>query len=150
MFWVTFRFWRLAEARVQRYICASTVYVYSRDGGFYRCSKQAAEQYVRSINELWLRLHHHCYGSLYGPRSDSRNGLWRIVKNALETGTVSYEGSPEARAEYIHVEDAALSSVDALGEEFLNQHVLLTGHQPMPLSICSICLLRSLACIKTQ
>ena len=25
---------------IQRYIYASTVYVYSRDGGFYRCSKQ--------------------------------------------------------------------------------------------------------------
>ena len=45
---------------------------------------------------------------------------------------MSYEGSPEALREYIHVEDAALSSVDALGEEFRNQHVLLTGHQPMP------------------
>ena len=32
------------KARIQRYIYASTVYVYSRDGGFYRCSKQAAEQ----------------------------------------------------------------------------------------------------------
>ena len=121
------------KARVQRYIYASTVYVYSRDGGFYRCSKQAAEQYVEEYQRSYgldytiLR-----YGSLYGPRSDSRNGLWRIIKNALETGTVSYEGSPEALREYIHVEDAALSSVDALGEEFRNQHVLLTGHQPMP------------------
>ena len=121
------------KARVQRYIYASTVYVYSRDGGFYRCSKQAAEQYVEEYQRSYgldytiLR-----YGSLYGPRSDSRNGLWRIVKNALETGIVSYEGSPEALREYIHVEDAALSSVDALGEEFRNQHILLTGHQPMP------------------
>ena len=31
---------------ISRYIYASTVYVYSRDGGFYRCSKQAAEHYV--------------------------------------------------------------------------------------------------------
>ena len=30
------------KAQVQRYIYASTVYVYSRDGGFSRCSKQAA------------------------------------------------------------------------------------------------------------
>lgn len=120
------------KAEVRHYIYASTVYVYSRDGGFYRCSKQAAEHYVEEFQRSYgldytiLR-----YGSLYGPRSDERNGLWRIVKNALETGSVSYEGSAEAIREYIHVEDAARASVTALGEEFLNQHLVLTGHEPM-------------------
>jgi UDP-glucose 4-epimerase len=33
--------------------------------------------------------------------------------------------------EYIHVEDAAQASVSALGEEFRNESVVLTGHQPM-------------------
>ena len=120
------------KVKVQRYIYASTVYVYSRDGGFYRCSKQAAEHYVeeyqRSFGLDYTILR---YGSLYGPRSDQRNGLWRIVNNALETGIVSYEGSAEAMREYIHVEDAARASVAALGEEFLNQHLVLTGHEPM-------------------
>ena len=120
------------KARVQRYIYASTVYVYSRDGGFYRCSKQAAEHYVEEYQRSYgldytiLR-----YGSLYGPRSDQRNGLWRIVKNALQTGTVKYEGSPESLREYIHVEDAAKASVDVLKEEFCNEHLVLTGHEPM-------------------
>ena len=31
---------------VKRFVYASTVYVYSREGGFYRCSKQACEHYV--------------------------------------------------------------------------------------------------------
>ena len=120
------------KARVKRYIYASTVYVYSRDGGFYRCSKQAAEHYVEEYQRSYgldytiLR-----YGSLYGPRSDHRNGLWRIVKNALETSTVKYEGSPESLREYIHVEDAAKASVDVLKEEFCNEHLVLTGHEPM-------------------
>ena len=120
------------QAQVQRYIYASTVYVYSREGGFYRCSKQSAEHYVEEYQRTYgldftiLR-----YGSLYGPRSDDRNGLWRIVKNALDTGKVSYEGSPETMREYIHVEDAARASITALGDEFLNQHVVLTGQEPM-------------------
>lgn len=118
--------------RVNRYVYASTVYVHSREGGFYRCSKQAGEQYVEEYQRTYgldytvLR-----YGSLYGPRSDHRNGLWRIVKRALETGKVSYEGSAEAMREYIHVEDAARASVAALGDEFRNQHVVLTGQEPM-------------------
>ena len=92
---------------VQRYIYASTVYVYSRDGGFYRCSKQSAEHYVeefqRSFNLDYTILR---YGSIYGPR-------------------------PEARREYIHVQDAARASVAALSEEFRNQHVVLTGQESM-------------------
>ncbi len=117
---------------VRRYVYASTVYVHSREGGFYRCSKFAAEQYVEEYSRTYgveytvLR-----YGSLYGPRSDHHNGLWRVVKRALETGRVSYEGSVEAMRQYIHVEDAARASVAALGEEFRNQHVVLTGQEPM-------------------
>lgn len=115
---------------VKRFVYASTVYVHSRDGGFYRCSKHAAEDYVDEYQRTYgldytiLR-----YGSLYGPRSNNHNGLWRIVKRALETGKVSYEGSPEAMREYIHVEDAARASVVALGDEFRNQHVVLTGQE---------------------
>jgi UDP-glucose 4-epimerase len=117
---------------VRRYVYASTVYVHSREGGFYRCSKQASEQYVEEYQRTYgldytvLR-----YGSLYGPRSDERNGLWRIVRRAIETGQVSYEGSAEAMREYIHVEDAARATVAALREDFRNQHVVLTGHEPM-------------------
>ena len=33
--------------------------------------------------------------------------------------------------EYIHVEDAARASIAALGDEFRNQHVVLTGQEPM-------------------
>jgi len=117
---------------VARFLYASTVYVYSREGGFYRCSKQAAEHYVEEFQRVYgldytiLR-----YGSLYGPRADESNGLFRVVKAALQNGRVSYQGSPDAMREYIHVEDAARASVVALGEEFRNRNVVLTGQQTM-------------------
>ena len=117
---------------VGRFVYASTVYVYSRQGGFYRCSKQAAEHYVEEYRDSYgldytiLR-----YGSLYGPRADVSNGLYRVVRKAMETGVVSYVGSADALREYIHVEDAARASVAALGEEFRNQSVVLTGHEAM-------------------
>lgn len=117
---------------VKRFVYASTVYVYSREGGFYRCSKQASEHYVEEYQRVYdldytiLR-----YGSLYGPRADESNGLYRIVKQALGTGVLRYEGSPYSLREYIHVEDAARASVAALNEDFRNQSVVLTGQEPM-------------------
>ena len=120
---------------VHRFVYASTVYVYSREGGFYRCSKQAAEHYVEEYQRTYgldytiLR-----YGSLYGPRSDNSNGLFRIVQEAVEKGVIRYEGSPEAMREYIHVDDAARASVAALGPEFCNVSVVLTGQEAMRVS----------------
>ena len=120
------------QAAVRRFVYASTVYVYSREGGFYRCSKQAAEHFVeeyqraRGLDFTILR-----YGSLYGPRSDESNGLHRIVRDALVRGAISYAGNPESIREYIHVQDAARASVVALGAEYRNESVILTGHQPM-------------------
>jgi UDP-glucose 4-epimerase len=117
---------------VSRLVYASTVYVQSRQGGFYRCSKQAAEQYIEEFQRVFgldftiLR-----YGSLYGPRADESNGLLRIVRHALKTGVLRYEGSRDAMRAYIHVEDAARASVAALGAEFRNQSVVLTGQEPM-------------------
>jgi len=117
---------------IKRFIYASTVYVYSREGGFYRCSKQAAEHYVEEYSRAFgLQYTILRYGSLYGPRSDESNGLYRVVREAIQNGVVSYVGSPEAMREYIHVEDAASASVVALGEEFSDQSVVFTGHQPM-------------------
>jgi UDP-glucose 4-epimerase len=118
--------------KVKRFIYASTVYVYSREGGFYRCSKQASENYVeeyeRTYGQEYTILR---YGSLYGPRSDQSNGLYKIVSHAMKHGVLRYEGNSEALREYIHVEDAARASVTALGDEFRNQSVVLTGQEPM-------------------
>lgn len=117
---------------VKRFLYASTVYVYSREGGFYRCSKQGAEHYVEEYQRVYgldytiLR-----YGSLYGPRADHSNGLYRIVRQALKTGVLRYEGSSDSLREYIHVEDAACASVTALNDSFRNQSVVLTGQEPM-------------------
>ncbi|SIO03340.1 UDP-glucose 4-epimerase [Rhodovulum sp. ES.010] len=121
-------------AGAKRFVFASSIYVYSQTGGFYRCSKQSAETYVEEYQRAYgldytiLR-----YGSLYGPRSDDSNGLFRIVRNALRDGMVTYTGSPDALREYIHVEDAAKASVAALGEEFRNDSLVLTGQQLLPI-----------------
>ena len=118
--------------QVRRFIFASSLYVYSKDGGFYRCSKQASELYIENYHDVFgLEYTVLRYGSLYGPRSDQRNAIYRFAREALETGRISYYGRPTALREYINVEDAARSSVEILAPEYANEHIVLTGSQPM-------------------
>ena len=119
-------------AKIKRYVFASSLYVYSQDGGFYRCSKQACEIFIENYQRAFgldytiLR-----YGSLYGPRSDSRNAIYRFVREALENRRIAYYGRPTALREYIHVYDAAIASEEILAPEFANQNIVLSGQQPM-------------------
>ncbi len=118
--------------KVKRFVYASTVYVHSREGGFYRCSKQASEAYIEEYQRVYgLNYTILRYGSLYGPRADNSNGLYRIVKSALNGGVVKYAGDINSMREYIHVEDAAKASVDILTDEFKNENIVLTGQEPM-------------------
>ncbi len=114
---------------VSRLLFASTVYVYSREGGFYRASKQACESYIEEYERRFgLRYTILRYGSLYGPRADAANGVYRLLRQAIEHGKVAYTGAPDDLREYIHVEDAANLSVDALDAQYEGRHLLLTGH----------------------
>ena len=120
------------KAGVRRYVFASTLYVYGKSGGFYRCSKQACELYIENYHDMFgLEYTILRYGSLYGPRADRRNAINRFVAEALEKGEITYYGAPTALRDYIHVEDAALSTVEILKPEYANQNIVLTGDQPM-------------------
>jgi UDP-glucose 4-epimerase len=117
---------------ISRFLYASTMYVYSPFGSFYRASKQAAETIIEAYHEAFdidytlLR-----YGSLYGPRSQSWNGLRQYVLQVINDGKIDYHGSGEERREYIHVNDAARLSVDVLDEAHRNQAITVTGSQAM-------------------
>ena len=121
-------------ADVKRFVYASTIYVYSDKGGFYRCSKQAAETYIEEINRKYdldftiLR-----YGTLYGPRADARNSIYRYLHDALGNGYVACSGSGEEVREYIDVRDAARLSVQILDDSFKNHHIIISGHHSMKL-----------------
>ncbi len=120
------------RARIKRFVFASTIYVYSSLGGFYRCSKQACELYIEEYQKRY-DLHYTVlrYGTVYGPRADSRNSVWRYLRQGLLERRILFPGTGEETREYVHVRDAAKLSVDILAEEFRNQHVIITGHHPM-------------------
>ena len=117
---------------IHRFVFASTVYVYSERGGFYRCSKQACELYIEEYQRRYgldftiLR-----YGSLYGPRAGVGNGIHRFLLQGLKNRTIVYPGTGNETREYIHVKDAAKLSVEILSADHKNKHVIITGHHPM-------------------
>ena len=120
------------SAGVRRFVHASTIYVYSERGGFYRCSKQSAELYIEEFQRRYgldftiLR-----FGTLYGPRADERNSVYRLLRQALDTKEIHCDGTGEELREYVNIRDAARLSVQVLGPEFRNHHVIVTGPYPV-------------------
>jgi UDP-glucose 4-epimerase len=118
------------EAKIERFVYASTMYVYSTYGSFYKASKQAAEAIIIAYNESYgLDYNFLRYGSLYGPRAQDWNGLRSYVQQIVRNSSLKYSGSGEERREYIHVEDAARLSVDILDENYNNQAIIVTGQE---------------------
>lgn len=118
--------------KIKRYIFASSIYVYSHLGSFYRASKQACELFIESyhaehgLNYTILR-----YGSLYGPRANEHNWIYQVLKEALINKKITRFGDGEEIREYIHVEDAARCSVEILSEDYENEHAIISGYQQM-------------------
>jgi len=120
------------KANINRFIFASSAYVYSDFGYFYKTSKLACEGFIEDYARLYgLKYTILRYGSLYGERADDRNSIYRLLKQALSQGTITYQGQGDEVREFIHVKDAAQSSLKILDPEFENQNIILTGNQTM-------------------
>lgn len=123
--------------KIKKFIFASTLYVYSEAGSFYRCTKQTCELLIEEYQKQYgidftiLR-----YGSLYGLRSDETNWVYSILKNALTERKIVRYGDGQELREYIHVEDAARCSVDVLDDEYKNQSIIISGQQQI--KICDL------------
>lgn len=120
---------------VKRVVFASTIYVYSRTGSFYRVSKHACELLLEAYHERYgLNYTVLRFGTLYGTRTNESNSVYRILCEALTTGKINFYGTGNEVREYIHVSDAARICVKVLDEEFSGQTLTLTGHNRMRLS----------------
>lgn len=118
--------------KVRHFVFASTIYVFSNHGSFYRTSKRAGEQLVEDYQERYgldysiLR-----FGSLYGPRANETNSVHRMLTQALKERRIDYPGTGKEIREYIEVRDAAAAAVQILSKEFTNESISLTGQERM-------------------
>ena len=115
--------------KIQRLIFASSIYVHSDQGGFYRISKQASELCVEEFSKRYdLNYTILRFGTVYGPNADKRNNLTKIVSDALNKKKLNYSGgTSRAIRRYIHVYDAAKASCEILKNKFINKNILITG-----------------------
>tara|TARA_Y100001970_G_C14221031_1_gene852673 strand:+ start:989 stop:1876 length:888 start_codon:yes stop_codon:yes gene_type:complete len=115
--------------KIDKYIFASSVYVYGKFGGFYKTSKQCCELFIKNyhdtynLNYLILQ-----FGTLYGDRSNSKNGIYNYLRQAIKNKKIEYNGSKESVRNYINVKDAAKVCVDLLEKKMLNKTYIITGN----------------------
>jgi len=120
------------EYDIKRFIYASTIYVYSDHGSFYRSSKQACELFIENyqkeynLNFTILR-----YGSLYGSRANDFNFIRNCIRQALLEGVITRNGDGKEVRDYINIVDAAKASINALDKEYKNSYLMITGSQKM-------------------
>ena len=118
--------------KIKRFIHASSVYAGSNQGGFYSCSKRAADDYVQEFNKSYkLNFTILRFGSVYGSRSDKTNGLRKIIDKAIWEKKIIYSGKKQAVRKYINVLDAANASVEILKNNYKNKCIILTGQRSM-------------------
>ena len=113
---------------IERFIYSSSIYVYSEKGSFYRCSKQAAENYIKEycINSK-LKFTILRFGSLYGPGSKNNNGVHKIITDLINLNKLTYYGSSRTLREYIYIDDAAKACVDIMKKKYENKYINITG-----------------------
>ena len=119
--------------KIERFIYASSAYAMSNKGSFYGISKLASEKIVEEYFKRYgLKFTILRYGSVYSERAFENNYIFNLVKEAVQTQRIVHEGDGEEIREYIHASDAAKLSVDVIeSEDFINEHVILTGVERM-------------------
>ena len=121
--------------KVKKFIQASSIYVGTNQGGFYSCSKRAADDYVKEFCKSYKQNYTIIrYGSVYGQRSDKSNGLRKILDKAILQRKLIYLGNKQAVRKYINVLDAAKASAEILKNSYNKKSIILTGQKLVKVS----------------
>lgn len=114
--------------KIKRFVFASTVYVNSEQGSFYKSSKRASEDFIEEYKKKYnldftiLR-----FGTVYGPRASKENNINKIINVALKKKRIIYKGNKKNFREYINVKDAAKIALKTIHKKYANKYVKITG-----------------------
>lgn len=118
---------------IKRFVYASSAYAMSDKGSFYGISKLTSEKLTEEYyKKFGLEFTIIRYGSVYGERDYHNNYIYNLVKNAMQTGAINHSGDGEEVREYIHAADVAKLALQVIeSDEFINEHLILTGVERM-------------------
>ena len=116
--------------KIKRFIFASTVYVNSEQGSFYKSSKRAAEDFIEEYKKKYnLEFTILRFGTVYGPRASKENNINKIINVALKKKNIIYKGNKKNIREYINVKDAAKIALKTMEKKYANKYVKITGNK---------------------
>jgi UDP-glucose 4-epimerase len=114
--------------KIKRFIYASSIYVLSEQGGFYRVSKKASEEYIEEFSKRFnLNFTILRYGTIYGRRANNENGVRKIIHNAVKNKRIVYVGTSNSERKYISARDAAKITIRTIKNTYKNKHVNILG-----------------------
>ncbi len=118
---------------VKRFVYASSAYAMSDKGSFYGISKLTSEKLTEEYyKKFGLEFTIVRYGSVYGERDYHNNYIYNLLKKSIETSEINHSGDGEEIREYIHAADVAKLAVNIIkSDEFINEHIILTGVERM-------------------
>ena len=120
------------KKKIKKLIFASTIYVKSTQGGFYKVSKQCCESIIKEYSKRFGL--NYCiirYGSVYGIGSSVNNGITKILNNFIKKKKFHYDGTVKAKRRFIFVKDAVNTTIKTIDKKFNNKSVLITGSKLM-------------------
>jgi len=119
---------------IKRFVYASSAYAMSDKGSFYGISKLTSEKLTEEYyKKFGLEFTIVRYGSVYGERNYHNNYIYNLLKTSVNTNEINHNGDGEEIREYIHAADVAKLAVELIkSDEFINEHIILTGVERMP------------------
>ena len=118
------------EINVERVIFASSIYVYSHLGGFYRVSKQSCEKLIEEYERVFgLNYTIVRYGSIYGPGANYFNSIYNMITEAVLNKKIVREGNGKEIRQYIHIKDAISLTYELMDDYYENKFLLITGKE---------------------
>ena len=120
----------IVNSKVKNFVYASSLYVFSEAGSFYRATKQCAEILIKEFSKVgnfsykFVR-----YGSLYGERAQEWNGISKFISQIKIKGAVTYQGNGKEVRDYVHVKDAAKLSVKIIEDKIHENAVSILGQK---------------------
>ena len=119
------------KKKVKNFVFASSLYVHSNSGSFYKASKLSAEKYLEELSKLGLNILILRFGSLYGPRAGKNNSMHKIIRKILDKKKITYYGTGEEKREFLNVIDAAKSTIELIDKNYVNKKITISGNEKL-------------------